>query len=444
MIQTKVSQLGANEHEVRVQLPKSEYDRVYDEQARKIARSVRLPGFRPGKAPLHVVRRQFGPRIAEDTISHLIQEHYVEALEQSGLTPAVQPRLDIPAEQPEDAFVFTMQVATWPEVEVRDLKKLKFERTQVTVEPEDIDAVVERLRKSQVRFEIEEGRKAEKGDQLHIDFEGFLGEEPFEGGKGENVALVLGEGRFVEGFEEQLEGAVAGEDRELVVTFPEDYPAEHLAGRKARFAVHVRSVARPVHAENDDELAAMLGFQDAGALRDDIATRLGEEAEQASEQATREAMFEALLAANPVELPELLIEEDMRATAERVLANLRRQGMAADRSLLQDENFRAEIRRRSERGLKLSVLLQAVRRQAGIELADEDVEAEIQRRARRYPEEQREQFVQWLKGQPEQMEAVRDAALEAKVIAHIVEQAKTTVRTMSLGEWQKSQEGGDE
>ncbi len=446
MVQTEVSALGANEHEVRVRLPKEEYDRVRGERLRKLAGEVRLPGFRQGKAPLKVVEKQFAAQLHEETVSDLIQAHYVAAIESSGLTPAVQPALDVPREQPEDAFVFTMRVATWPEVEVKGLKKLKFDRTIVRVEPSDVDEVVERLMASQVRFEPEEGRKAQAGDQVRIDFEGFVDGEAFEGGKGENVALVLGEGRFIPGFEEQLEGATAGEERTLKVRFPEDYQAAHLAGKDAEFRVSVREVARPVKPADEDDLAKMLGFQDAGALRDDIETRLKLEAEQASEAATRQALFEALLAAYPVELPAPLVEEDMRENIKRVIANMRQQGMEVDRSLLQDEAFINEMRARSERGLRISVLLQSIRKQEGIEIDDADVDAEIERRAREYPEAQREQFAQWVRQQPEQLNAIKDAALERKIIAHVLDAAKVGAVEKSLGEWQAEQDSrsGDE
>jgi len=443
MIQTNVKALGKNEHQVHVRLPQGEYDRIYAEQIHKLSRQAKLPGFRPGKTPNNVIEKQFGAKLHEDTVSELIQANYVKAIESSGLVPAVQPELDIPAVQEAGAFEFTMKVITWPTAEVKKLNKLAFDETRVAVEDADVESVVERLQKSQVKFEEEAGRKAEEGDQLHIDFVGSIDGEPFDGGKGEDVALVLGEGRFIPGFEEQLTGHAAGDDVTVEVTFPAQYQAAHLAGKDASFATTVKSVAKPVQAENEDALATMLGFDDAAALRADVQARLSEEAEQASFSSTREAALDALLAANDVDLPEGLIEEDMRATTRRVLENMKQQGVEADRSMFEDEAFRKEVRERSEKGLKLSVLLQAVRELGNASVDDAEIEAEIDRQAQQYPEDQNEQFKAWIKGQQEQMASLRERLLERKCVAYIVSQAKVKQVNKALSVWQKEQESAE-
>ncbi len=443
MIQTEVKELGKNEYQVHVRVPQGEYERIYAGQIQKLSRQAKLPGFRPGKTPRQVIEKQFGAQLHDDTVSELIQANYVKAIESSGLVPAVQPELDIPSVQGSDGFEFTMKVTTWPKVEVKGLSKLKFETTTVEVEDADIEAVIERLKKSQVKFEVEKGRKAEQGDQLHIDFVGLVDGEPFEGGRGEDVALVLGEGRFIPGFEEQLIGHAAGDDVTVEVTFPEQYQAAHLAGKDASFAVTIKSVARPVHAKDEDDLAGMLGFDDAAALRADVRARLEEEAEQASFSSTREAALDALLVANDVEMPEALIAEDMRATTQRVIENMKQQGVQADRSMFEDEAFRKEVRERAEKGLKLSVLLQAVRELGDVSVDDAEVDAEIDRQSKQYPEEQREQFKAWIRGQQEQMASLRERLLERKCIEYIVSEAKTKPVKKPLSEWQAEQEKGE-
>lgn len=441
MIETKVTPLGANEHRVEVIIEQQEYDRLYDQQAAKLASQVRLPGFRPGKAPMAVVRKQFGSKIHDETVSELLQKHYADIIEKSGLVPAVQPELEVPQLVAGEGLKFSMKVATWPEVELGDLSGLSFTRTEVVVEPSDVEAVIDRLMNSQVRFETDEERSAQEGDQVHIDFVGYVDGEPFEGGRGEDVALVLGEGRFIPGFEEQLIGSKAGDELQVEVTFPEDYQSQQLAGRPASFQVKVRSVAQAVHPANEDELAQMLGFEDAAALRGDVEQRLKEEARQASLEATFEAALDALLAAHDVQLPEMLVVEDMRETMQRIVQNMKRQGVDVTPEQLRDPEFREEVRRRSERGLKLSVLLQAVRKEAGIEVDDAEIDAEIERQALRYPEEQRDQFRQWIKGQPEQIDGIRAQLLEGKCIEYIVAQANTSVEKKTLSAWQEERAG---
>jgi len=440
MIQTNVKQLSDNEHQVHVTLPQSEYDRVYAEHASKLSGQAKLPGFRPGKTPANVIQKQFGPKIHEDTVSELLQTHYVGAIESSGLVPALQPELNMPAVQPDGEFTFTLNVVTWPKVDVAALSKLKFDEVTVNVEDSDVDAVVERLQKSQVKYEIEDGRVAESGDQVTIDFVGFVDDEPFEGGDGEGHALVLGSGQFIPGFEEQLIGSKAGDHVVVNVRFPEAYQAAHLAGKEARFETDVKSVAKPEAAEDDDALAKMLGFDDAAALRADAQARLDSEAKDASFQATRDAALDALLEANELSIPARLLDEEVKNTTQRVVQNMQQQGMEANSEMLADEAFKKEVRERAERSLKLSVLIQAVREMAEIELDEAAVEEELELMSKQYPAEQHDQFITWMKGQQEQMAGVRDRLLEKQCVEHIIAEAKTKAVTKALSEWQQERD----
>ncbi len=440
MIQTTVKKLGDNEHQVDVQIAQSEYDRIHAEQSSKLAGSTKLPGFRQGKMPADMLKKQFGAKLHEDTVSELLQTHYVAAIEASGLTPAAQPELDIPAVQPGAGFAFTMNVVTWPDVKVKALSKLKFNETEVEVTDADIQTVVDRLMESQVKYAVEDGRVAEKGDQVVIDFVGFIGDEAFEGGKGEDAPLVLGAGQFIPGFEDQLMGKKAGDDCTIEVTFPADYQANHLAGKAARFETQVKSVAKSVKATNNDELAEILGFENADALNADARTRLDAESEDAAKQGTREAAFEALLEANEVSLPDRLIEEDMKATTQRLTQNMQQQGMELTKEMFEDEAFKKEVRERSVKGLKLSVLMQSIRDEAGLEVEDADIDSEIEKMATQYPAEQKDQFVSWIKSQKEQMASVRERLLEGKCVEYIVSQAKTKKVSMTLSEWQEAQD----
>jgi trigger factor len=444
MIQTEVKKLGVHEYQVHVTVPQGEYDRIYAEQIQKLSRQAKLPGFRPGKTPVGVIKQKFGPKLHDDTVSELLQTHYIKAIESSGLNPAIQPQLDIPEVQPSEGFEFTIKVTTWPEVAVSDLSKLKFAETTIEVGGDDIQSVIDRLMKSQVTYRLEEEGKLEEGDQAHIDFVGSIDGEEFEGGKGENVALVIGEGRFIPGFEDQLTGKAAGEDVTIGVTFPDDYQAAHLAGKAASFAAVVRSVGKPETADNEDALAKMLNFEDEAAFRADIESRLGQEAEQASYTSTRDAALDALLAADAIKLPEALVEQDMLEVTKRVVENMKEQGVEAKREMFADEAFKKEVRKRSERGLKLSLLLQSVRERGELSVDDAEIDTEIDRQAQQYPEDQHEQFKSWLKGQKEQMASMREGLLERKCVAYIVSQAKTTAASKALSVWQQEQEQNQE
>jgi len=420
MIQTNVKQLSDNEHQVHVTLPHSEYERVYAEQTSKLSSQAKLPGFRPGKTPQKVIQKQFGVKIHEDTVSELLQAHYTGAIESSGLIPAIQPELTLPAVQPEGEFNFTLNVVTWPSVDLAPLESMKVETTKVIVEDADIDAVVERLMTSQVQYEVEDQRVAEKGDQVTIDFVGFVDDEPFEGGEGEDHDLVLGSGQFIPGYEDQLIGHQAGEHVVVTVTFPDPYQAAHLAGKEARFETDIKAVAKPKAPANEDELATMLGFDDQAALREDALKRLSLEAEQASYASAHDAVLDALLDANPIELPARLVDEEIKQTTQRVLQNMKQQGIDASDEMLKDDDFRAEVRNRSERNLKSSIVIQTVRKDADIELDDEKVDAEIETLSKQYPAEQHDAFVAWVRSQDKEMAALRDRLLEKECIDYVL------------------------
>jgi len=444
MIQTEVKKLGTDEHAVNVLVAQEEYDRIYAAQVDKLIGKLKLPGFRAGKTPKGLVEKQFGNQAHEDTVSELIQQHYVTAIEKSGLIPAVQPELSLPAEQPDSGFSFTLNVVTWPEVKLKPLKKISVQATQVEVTDADMQSVIDRLLETQVRYEIEEGRATEKNDQVTIDFKGFIDDEPFEGGQGEDVQLVIGAGQFIPGFEDGLIGAKAGDERSLDVTFPEDYQHKPLAGKAARFEVTVKAVAKSEKAANEDELAKMVSFDDAAALREDIRARLEKEAEEASFSSSRDAALDALLAAHDIALPEKMVEQDVQQSSQRVMKSMQQQGMEVKPGMFDDPTWKEELRERSERALRISLLLSRVREENNLQVSEDEVEAELNAQATQYPADQLDAFKNWMKSQKEEMASLRDKLLEKKCVACIMEQAKVKTTTMTLDAWQASQDAAQE
>jgi len=440
MIQTNVKQLSDHEHQVHVTLPQSEYDRVYAEQTSKLSAQAKLPGFRPGKTPKGVIQKQFGVKIHEDTVSELLQANYVGAIESSGLVPAVQPELTLPSVQPDGEFNFTLNVVTWPKVELSPLADMTLKTTKVSVEDDDIKAVVQRLMTSQVKYEIEDQRTAENGDQVTMDFVGFVGDEAFDGGDGEDHALVLGSGQFILGFEDQLIGHQAGEHVVVTVTFPDPYQAEHLAGKEARFETDIKSVAKAVTPSDEDALASMLNFEDAAALREDALQRLSLEAEQASYQSSHDAVLEALLEANLMTLPARLVDEEMKSTMQRITQNMKQQGVDMTDDMLTDEAFLSEVRERSERNLKSSILIQTVRKEANIELDEGKVDAELEQLSKQYPADQHDAFVDWMKSQDTEMAGLRDGLLEKECISYVLQTSNVEESAKALSVWQQEQD----
>ncbi len=439
MIQTEITSRGANEHDIHVRVPRGEYDRVYATELQKIATKARLPGFRPGKTPAHVIAQKFSAQLIEDTATALVQEHYIEALEKSGLTPAIQPEIDMDGQADAQGFAFTIKVVTWPQPELKKLARLSVTRTQITVSDTDVQGVMDRLMTSQVRYDVAADAVAADGDEVHVDYTGYLGDEPFEGGSAENARVVIGSGQLLADLEQGLVGVRAGDERSIEVSFPEDYGHTGLAGKTTRFEVVVRQVGKAVRAGNEEELAGMMGFDSVDALREDIRTRLHHEAEDAAYEATRQAIFDALLAANEVDIPEAMIRRDMGEMQKRMVKDMQAQGMEVPPEMFADAKLVERMRSTSEENLKIAVLLQAVRRAGDIDIGDDDINAEIERLATEYPETQREQFVTWIRGNKAQMDALRDRLLEKKVVEFIISQAKVKNVSKSLDEWQAEQ-----
>ena len=237
MIRTEVKELGVHEYQVHVNVPQSEYDRIHSELLQKLARESKLSDSGSGMTPTEVLKQMFGTKLHDDTVSKLLKTYYIKAIESSGLNPAIQPELDVPDLQTGKDFEFSIKVITWPEVSLGDLSKLSFVETTVEVDDRAVQSAIDQMMESQIAYRQEDESKLEKGDQAHIDFVGTIDGEEFEGGKGENVPLVIGEESFIPGFEDQLIGKAAGENVAIDVTFPENYQTIHLAGKTASFIV---------------------------------------------------------------------------------------------------------------------------------------------------------------------------------------------------------------
>lgn len=438
MIQTEVKQLGAHEHEVRATLPQAEYDRIFNEKLAQFRQRARLPGFRPGKTPINVIKKQFAVELHQQVTEELVRTHYATAIEQSGLSPAVQPELGFPAATPDSDFAFTLKVTTWPTVAL-DLPATEVEKLELSVEESDIQDVVDRMMKNNCRFVADDDRAAQEDDELVIDFVGSIDGAKFEGGSAEDVKLVLGEGRFIPGFEEQLIGVKAGDDVTLHVRFPDDYSAPHLAGKEAEFAVTVHRVGRPETLENEEQLAEQIGFDSAEAIRADVRKRLEAEARRIEGEVNRDAVVAAVLAQGQPELPEALIQEQIRASVQQLRQQLKRQGMPLDEEFFDDE-MKQKMRERAITALGGGVVMRSLMDAADIKVEDADLQAELARMVEEYPEAERAAALANLKNNKQQMEQIEDNLIERACIDYALSQMKVTVDAQTLSDWQDAQD----
>ena len=312
-MQVSVESIGKLERRMQVQVPAERVSQEIASRLKELSRTARLKGFRPGKAPITVIRRQFGQQVHREVIGELMQSSFSEAVTQKQLAPAGSPRIEPQsvAEGQDLTYVATFEVL--PEVTLRPFDSLEIERITADVTEGDIDAMIERLRKQQMKYTAV-ARAAAGGDKVTVNFDGSIDGTAFAGGKGENVAIVIGEGRMLAQLELGLVGAAAGETREIGVDFPSDYRATELAGKHAMFKVAVKSVEEPSLPALDEEFFTSFGVTEGGLaqLRRDVEANMRRELDQALRNRNKTAVMEQLYQANPIEVPNALLETQVR------------------------------------------------------------------------------------------------------------------------------------
>jgi trigger factor len=351
-MQVSVESIGKLERRMQVQVPAERVSEEIAARLKSISRTARLNGFRPGKAPLKVIRQQFGSQIHREVIGELLQSSYAEAVSQKQLTPAGSPRIEPQSMDEGQDLKYVATFEVFPEVVLQPMESLEVERVTADVTESDIDAMIERLRKQQMKYSAV-SRGAANGDKVTIDFDGAIDGVAFAGGKGENVAIVLGEGRMLPELEQGLIGAGAGEKRNVTVNFPPDYRAAELAGKSAVFATDVKTVEEPVLPEVDEEFCKSFGVTEGGLakLREDVAANMRRELEQALRNRNKAAVMEKLYAANPTEVPNVLIEGQIR---DMQVEAMRRAGTKDAAQAPPREPFVEPARRRVALGLLLN------------------------------------------------------------------------------------------
>jgi trigger factor len=312
-MQISIESTGKLERRMQVQVPAERVTQEIAARLKTLSRTARLKGFRPGKAPLNVIRQQFGVQVHREVIGELLQSSFAEAVTEKQLAPAGNPRIEPQSigEGQDLTYVATFEV--FPEVALMPVETLEIDRTTAEVLETDVDAMIERLRKQQMTYS-EAPAAASSGDKVTVDFEGSIDGVAFAGGKGEGIGIVLGEGRMLAEIEQGLIGAAAGDHREISLTFPADYRATDLAGKLAIFQVDVKKVEQPKLPELDEEFCKSFGVTEGGVakLREDVAANMRRELEQNLRNRNKSAVMEKLYVSNPLDVPNALIEGQVR------------------------------------------------------------------------------------------------------------------------------------
>ena len=312
-MQVSVESISKLERRMQVQVPAARVTQEIAARLKNLSRTARLNGFRPGKAPLNVIRRQFGPQVHREVIGELLQSSFAEAVTEKQLTPAGNPRIEPQSidEGQDLRYIATFEV--FPEVALQPMDTLELERVTAQVQEGDVDAMLERLRKQQIKYATV-SRAAAMGDKVTIDFVGTIEGVEFAGGKAENVAIVLGDGRMLPQLEQGLVGTSAGEQKDIAVDFPADYRATELAGKTANFSAQIKGVEEAVLPELDEEFCKAFGVTEGGVakLREDVAANMRRELETNLRNRNKAAVMEKIYNANPLDVPNALVESQIR------------------------------------------------------------------------------------------------------------------------------------
>jgi trigger factor len=385
-ISTSVTELPESRVRVEAEVPPEEVEKRIAQAARALGRSMRVPGFRAGKAPAPVVIKRIGREaVLDEAVRDSIAVWYSAAIDDAAIVPVGEPQLDM-GELPGQGqpLTFSIEIGVRPEAKLGEYKGLEVGKREPGASDEAVGAEIERLRERSGRLETVE-RPAAQGDFVVMDYKGTLDGVEFPGGEGRDQMVELGSGRLVPGFEEQLTGASAGEERTVKVTFPDDYGAEDLAGNEAEFAVTVKEVKAKELPDLDDDLATEAGFDTLDELRDDIRERLSEGEERRIEAEFREAVLDSAVANATVEVPEPLVEARARELWDQMLHSLGHQGISKEMYLQisgrEEEDIVAEGKPDAERQLKREAVLAAVVAAESIEPTEEEVLAALEEAA---------------------------------------------------------------
>jgi trigger factor len=418
-----------------VTIPASELDAKVTKRLEEMKPRVNLKGFRPGKAPVSFLKKQFGKSVMGEVVEQAVNEGSQKAISDNQLKPALQPKIEPVGDVSEVVngkadLQFTVTVDLMPEFQTADVSKLKVERITADVTDADLDEALQTLAKQNRGYATRaEGDAAQKDDIVKIDFVGSVDGVEFPGGKGEDFNLTLGSGQFIPGFEDQLIGAKAGEKRDVKVTFPADYHSADLAGKEAVFAVTVKEIKAPEEAKIDDELAKKMGLEDLATLKDKVRDQVKADFNAASRLHLKRRILDALDTAHDFPLPPAMVEAEFASIWAQVEAELKREGKtAADEGKSEDE-LKAEYRAIAERRVRLGLVLGKLGEQNGITISGDEVNRAVMARARQFPGQEQQVF-QYYASNPQAQAEIRAPLFEEKVVDFIAELAEVTNKTV--------------
>jgi trigger factor len=427
-MQVSLSATGGLERRLEVAVPATEVASEVEQRLKQISRTARLKGFRPGKAPYAVVRKQFGDQVHTEVVSDLMRSSFAKALSQEKLTPAANPRIEPLAMGPGSDLKYAAVFEVMPEVKLASVDGIAVERPTSAVEESDIDAMIESMRRQRPIFTAVE-RAAQDTDRVVIDYKGTIDGQPFEGGEATDIQVVIGSKQSMTELEEGLKGATVGEARTVPVSFPEAHPNKAVAGKTAALQVTIKKVEEHSLPAVDEEFGRAYGVEEGGveALRAEVRKSMERELGDVIRNRVRAQVLDALYSQNPVDVPRTLLEEQVQ---QLQIDTARRMGVRDASQVPPRQQFEEPARRRVALGLLMTQIVQAEQ----IKLEPERVQTRLNDLVAGYPEQQQEEARRSYHQNQDAMRQIQSAAIEDQVIDWVLGRANITDKPMSFKE----------
>lgn len=427
-MQVSVETTSGLERRMTVEVPEERIDGEVQNRLKRLARTAKVKGFRPGKVPMKVVAQQYGKQVRDEVVGEVIQATYFEAINQEKLQPAGMPSIEPQVNDQGKSLQYTATFEVMPEVELADLSGTKLEKVVAEVSDEDLEKMIDNLRQQRAEWKPVK-RKAKKGDRLNIDFKGTIDGEEFSGNAGEGVQLTIGSGRMIAGFEDGLVGAKAGEELTLDLQFPEDYGHKDVAGKPVQFAVKVNSVEEPLLPEVDEEFAKGFGIGDGSleALRNEVRQNMERELAQAVSARNKQAVMDKLLELNKIDVPAALVDNEAQNLKQQMMQQMQvPQGKSMPE--LDATLFKGEAERRVTLGMLVAEIIQSNE----LNVDEEKVKAKVQEVAATY--EHPEEVINWYMADKSRLSQIENLLLEDEVVDWVFGKADVSESKSSFDE----------
>lgn len=427
--------------EYEVLVPAADLDQRVNAKLEEIKGRVNIAGFRPGKVPMSHLKRVYGKSVMSEVIQQAVNEANQKIVDDGKFKLAMEPKVTLAAEdeasvkqivEGKSDLAYKVAMEILPKIEFPDFKKIKVTRPTTAASDADVDQALQKIAEANQQYEPKDG-KAETGDQVTIDFKGSIDGTPFEGGAAEDAPLVLGSNTFIPGFEDQLVGVAAGDEKDITVKFPEDYGADHLAGKDAVFAIKVKKVEQPKKSEIDDEFAKSVGAENLAKLKEQVRERIERDFTQVSRAKAKRSLLDALDEAMKFEAPPSLVEQEFDTVWKAVNNDLQRRNATWKDEDTTEEEAQAEYRRIADRRVRLGLAIAELGEKNNIQVSDDELTRALVEQARQFPGQEQQVWDHFRKN-PQAMAGIRAPLFEDKVIDFILELADVTEKPVTRDE----------